>query len=193
MFSSAARLNRIVVRLAALAAVLALACPAANAQVVPFKVTGGGPVPDGFSPFGADSPHSATGNATYLGRYSGNGVANVLSFDFTTLSGTFHGSYTFVAANGDKLACTYGDTDNGAEQVGQFQLYPVGGGEVYVVFIAEFNPIPAQCTGRFADVVDGSFLMVATTEPFVLELDEHGFTPPFNYTWQGKGWLEFDE
>ncbi len=178
-------------RLAAAAVVLALACPAADAQVVPFKVTGGGPAPEGLSPFGADSPHSATGNATHLGKYSGNGVANVLSFDPATGSGTFHGFYTFVAANGDKLACTYGDTDNGAEQVGTFQLYDAGGGKVYAVFIAEFNPIPAQCTGNFKDVIGGSFLMVATTEPFVLELDADGFTPPFDYTWEGKGSIEF--
>jgi hypothetical protein len=38
--------------------------------------------------------------------------------------------------------------------------------------------------------------MVATTEPFVLDVQEllaDKFTPPFNYTWKGKGWLEFDE
>jgi hypothetical protein len=177
--------------LTAAAVILALVCPALNAQVVPFKVTGGGPAPEGLSPFGADSPHSATGNATHLGKYSGNGVANVLSFNPVTGAGTFHGHYTFVAANGDKLAFTYGDTANGAEQVGEFQLYDAGGGKVYVVFIAEFNPIPAQCTGRFKDVIDGSFIMVATTEPFVLELDEDGFTPPFDYTWEGEGWIEF--
>ena len=110
-----------VVRLATAAVVLALACQTANVQVKPFKVRGGGPAPEGLSPFGADSPHSATGQATHLGRYSGNGVANVLSFNPSTGGGTFHGSYTFVAANGDRLAFTYGDTDNGAEQVGEFQ------------------------------------------------------------------------
>jgi hypothetical protein len=183
--------SRFVIRLSATLVALILACQSANAQVVPFKVTGGGPAPDGFSPFGADSPHSATGNATLLGRYSGNGVANVVSFNPFTGAGTFEGVYTFVAANGDKLACTYGDTDNGAEQVGEFQLYPAGGGKVYVVFIAEFNPIPSQCTGRFRDIVDGSLIMIATTEPFDLVLDEDGFTPPFDYTWEGQGWMEF--
>jgi hypothetical protein len=181
-----------VVRLAAALVLLALACPAVNAQTVPFKVTGGGPVPKGFSPFGADTPHSATGNATHLGKYSSNGVANVLSFNPFTGSGTFHGHYTFVAANGDKLACTSGDPSNGAEQVGTFQLYDAGGGEVYAVFLVEFNPIVAQCTGRFRDVIDGSLIMVATSKPFVLELNADGFTPPFDYTWEGNGWLEFD-
>src|SRR5262245_44540429 len=122
------------VRLTAAAVVLALACPAASAQVKPFKVKGGGTAPEGLSPLGADSPHSATGQATHLGKYSGNGVLNVLSFNPSTGAGTFHGVYTFVAANGDKLAFTYGDTDNGAEQAGEFQLFDAGGGKVYAVF-----------------------------------------------------------
>jgi hypothetical protein len=185
------RLNRLV-PLAALVAVLTLTCRA-EAQVKPFKVTGGGSGPDGLSLFGADSPHSATGNATLLGKYSGNGEANVISFDPQTLSGTFEGVYVFVAANGDKLAMTYGDTDNGAEQDGTFQLFDAGGGKVYVVFLAEFNPIPELCTGRFADVIDGSLIMVAVSSPFALVIDEDGFSPPFNYTWEGKGWLEFQE
>jgi hypothetical protein len=185
------RLNRIA-PLAAFIAVLALACRA-DAQVKPFKVTGGGPAPDGLSIFGADSPHSATGNATLLGKYSGNGIANVLSFDPETLSGTFEGIYVFVAANGDKLAMTYGNPDNGAEQVGTFQLFDAGGGNVKAVFLAEFNPIPSMCTGRFKDIVDGSLIMLAVTDPFALVIDEEGFSPPFDYTWEGQGWLEFDE
>jgi hypothetical protein len=176
----------------AAAVVLVLACSVANAQVEPIKVTGNGPAPEGFSPLpGADSPHSATGIATHLGKYSGNGVATVDSFDFFTGSGTFHGRYTFVAPNGDELAVTYGDTDNGAAQVGEFQLYDAGEGMVYVVFVAEFNPIVAQCTGRFQNVIAGSFLMVAMTDPFPLQLNEQGFTPPFRYSWEGSGWLEF--
>jgi hypothetical protein len=178
-------------RLTATLVALTLACQTASAQVVPFKVTGGGPAPDGLSILGADSPHSATGNATQLGKYSGNGIANVLSFDPLSGSGTFEGTFTFVAANGDKLAFTYGDPGNGAAQVGEFQLFPAGAGMVYAVFIAEFNPIPAQCTGRFKGVIAGSFIMVATTEPFALEVDEDGFTPPFDYTWEGQGWIKF--
>jgi hypothetical protein len=179
-------------RLSAAAVVLTLACNAAQAQVKPFRVSGGGPAPEGFSIFGADSPHSATGRATFLGRYSGDdGIAIALSFDPATGSGTFKGSFTFVAANGDKLACTYGDPDNGAEQVGEFQVYDVGGGNVKVVYVAEFNPIVEKCTGRFKHVVDGSFLMIAMTDAFPLQIDADGFTPPFNYTWEGEGWLKF--
>jgi hypothetical protein len=83
----------------------------------------------------------------------------------------------FVAANGDQLAFNY---------AGTFQLFDAGGGKVYVVFTAEFTPVPQDSTGRFANVTGGSFTMVATTEPFVL-----GSTAPVGYTWQGAGFLEF--
>jgi hypothetical protein len=185
------QLKGVIAPLAALVAVLTLVCGSAQAQVKPFKVTGGGPAPEGLSVFGDDSPHSATGTATHLGKYSGDGIANVLTFDPLTGAGTFQGFFTFVAANGDKLVCTYGDTENGAQQVGQFQLFDAGEGNVTVVFIAEFNPVPELCTGRFANVIDGSLIMVAVTEPFVPQLDQDGFTPPFNYAWEGDGWLEF--
>jgi hypothetical protein len=180
------------VGLAALAAVLALA-GRAEAQVKPLKITGGGPVPDGISILGGDSPHRATGNATLLGKYSGNGVANSLSFDPETLSGTFEGYFIFVAANGDRLAMTYGNPDNGAEQVGTYQIVPLGGGMVQAVFLAEFNPVPSLCTGRFKKVVDGSLIMLAVSDPFPLVIDGEGYSPPFDYEWSGQGWLEFDE
>jgi hypothetical protein len=184
------RLNRLV-PLAALVAVLTLSCKA-EAQVKPFKVTGGGSLPEGISIFGFDSPHSATGNATLLGKYSGNGIGNALSFDPETLSGTFAGSFVFVAANGDRLAMSYGNPNNGAAQVGTFELVDAGGGKVKAVFLAEFNPIPEMCTGRFADVVNGSLIMLAVSDPFALVIDAEGYSPPFNYTWRGQGWLEFE-
>src|SRR5262245_4438018 len=179
-------------RLTAAVFALALACPTAEAQVKPFKVTGGGTAPLGISLVGADSPHDATGTATHVGRYSGDeGNFNLLSFDPATGAGTFEGSFVFVAKNGDRLAFTYGDTDNGADEAGQFQVFPAGGGNVVVVFLAEFNPIPAECTGRFKGVVDGSFTMLAMTEPFPLVIDDEGRTPPFAYSWDGEGWIEF--
>jgi hypothetical protein len=177
--------------LAVLVTTVVIAVGSANAQVKPFKVSGGGPAPNGASIFGADSPHSATGNGTQLGKYSGDGIFNALSFDATTLSGTFHGTFTFVAANGDKLACTYGETANGADQPGTYQVVPADGGKVIIIFLAEFNPVPIACTGKFKDVVDGSFLMLAVTEPIDLSIDANGFTPPFHYDWMGDGWLEF--
>jgi hypothetical protein len=53
------------------------------------------------------------------------------------------------------------------------------------------SPTRAASTGRFADVTGGSFTMVATTEPFVLQPDAQGYTVPFAYTWEGEGWLAF--
>jgi hypothetical protein len=55
--------------------------------------------------------------------------------------------FVFTAANGDKLAMTYGDVDNGAKLPGVVTLRPVGDGSVTAVFVAEFNPVPAKCTG----------------------------------------------
>lgn len=171
--------------------VLGLAAGPARAQVVPWKVTGSGGGTKGFSILGDDSPYSASGRATHLGKYTGSGIVQALSFDPQSLSGTFRGTYTFVTKNGDKLACTHGDTDNGAEEPGTYQVYPAAGGKVYVVYVAEFNPIPSECTGRFQNVVDGSLIMVATSEPFDLTIDENGFTPPFGFTWEGSGWLQY--
>lgn len=177
--------------LTSVAAVILLVS-AADAQVKPFAVAGSGPAPGGLSIFGAPSLHKASGVGTAgLGSYTGEGAVLVQSFDPSTLTGTFKGRFTFVASNGDKLACTYGDTTNGAQQVAQFQLFPTNGGKVVAVFLAEFNPKLALCTGKFAKVVGGSFLMLAVSEPFALTLDGNGFSPPFDYSWAGLGWLEF--
>ena len=180
------------IRIAGLVAFLFVGATA-EGQVVPFHVDGGGPAPEGVSLFGDLSPHTATGNGTHLGKYSGDqGKFYSLSFDPDTFSGTFQGSFVFVAANGDELFCTYGDVDNGADGPGEYQVIDVGGGDVIVVFLREFNPLPSKCTGRFENLIDGSFTMLAVTEPFPLVLDEFGYSPPFNYSWEGKGWLEFD-
>lgn len=164
--------------------VLSLTVTGAHAQTKPFKISGGGPAPEGLSIFGAASPHSATGTATELGEYSGEGFAEVLSFDFLTLTGTFQGSFVFVAANGDRLACNYGGP-------GMFAVTFTESGEATVQFVAFFTPDPAKSTGRFANVIGGGWTMFATTDPFQLTLDADGFTPPFNYTWEGEGSLVF--
>jgi hypothetical protein len=74
----------------------------ADTRAVPFKVTGGGTAPLGLPVFpGGTAPHNATGTATHLGNYSGNeGEFELLSFDPVTGTGTFRGSFVFVAANG---------------------------------------------------------------------------------------------
>ena len=59
------------------------------------------------------------------------------------------------------------------------------------VFLAEFNPDCEKSTGRFKRAVDGSLIMLAVSEPFELVLDDQGFSPPWDYTWVGKGWLKF--
>jgi len=54
------------------------------------------------------------------------------------------------------------------------------------VWVAEFNPVPTLCTGRFATVIGGSFLMTAVSEPVVL-----GGSDPVDYSWSGEGWIKF--
>jgi hypothetical protein len=164
-----------------------LAAPDADSLVVPFKVSGGGTAPNGIPVFpGGTAPHNATGTATYLGKYTGEGTFTLLSFDPETLTGTFTGSFVFAAANGDRLAFDYGATTPGT-----FTVTPTGDGMGVVQFVADFTPDPAASTGRFANVTGGSFTMVATTEPFLLQPNAQGYTVPFAYTWAGDGWIEF--
>jgi hypothetical protein len=141
---------------------------AVQAQFKPFKVKGTGDAPDGLS-FVDDSPYSATGTATHLGKYTGIGFAQV------TGDVTFTGEFLFVAANGDMLLC---------EHPGTFEVFP-DGDRLYAVFDAIFTPVAG--TGRFADVV-GGFRMIATTEPF--DFTAVG-TTPFEFKWRGKGKLGF--
>jgi hypothetical protein len=164
-----------------------LAAPPADTRSVPFKVSGGGTAPQGLPLFpGGTAPHTAAGTATHLGRYSGEGVFELLTLDPATGTGTFRGSFVFVAANGDRLAFEYG-----AATPGTFTVIPAADGKVVVQFVAVFTPVPQESTGRFARVTGGRFTMVATTEPLVLQPDALGYTAPFAYTWAGEGWLEF--
>jgi hypothetical protein len=122
------RPNAAIAPLAALGALLALACPRAEAQVKPFKVTGGGVAPNGLSLVpGTPTPHWAVGEATELGKYYGAGNEQLLKLTSpTTADFSSYGPFVFVAANGDKLAFTYGDTSNGAKQSGKVTLTVVG-------------------------------------------------------------------
>ena len=169
---------------------LAFAQTRAQAQVKPLKITGGGPAPDGISLIpGTPSPHSATGNATELGNYTGEGFFQIL--DFTgPLSADFSSAPNFVlvAANGDRLAMTYGDTNNGAKQPGQVTLVPNSDGSLTAYFVAEFNPDLPNCTGRFAKLTGGSLIMYAVSDPFFILGTS---TTPFDYSWHGSGTLTF--
>jgi hypothetical protein len=161
----------------------------AATHLIPFKVTGGGYAPEGILVVpGGTVPHTASGNATHVGNYTGTGMFTLLSLNPATGTGTFTGSYVMVAANGDRLAFKYGATTPGT-----FTIIPQSDGKVVVRFVAVFTPDPSQSTGRFTNVIGGGFTMIATTEPFVLSIDSSGHTPPFNYTWTGDGSLEVAE
>jgi hypothetical protein len=163
-------------------------------RVVPFKVTGGGPAPDGLPLIpGETAPHSATGTASHLGAYTGSGTFVLGSLQISStgaVSGTFQGSFVFVAANGDQLAFNYGSGFSGTFTA---QLSADGTTVTNVTFVAVFTPDPANCTGRFAKVVGGGFTMIANVASVSLASTVPGFTPPFNYTWNGAGTLEFSK
>jgi hypothetical protein len=182
--------NLLIVSLTAWVLALVLTQGRAEAQVKPLKIKGGGPAPDGISLIpGTPAPHSATGNATELGNYTGAGFFQIL--DFTgPLTAEFSSApnFVFVAANGDQLAMTYGDTNNGAKQPGQVTLVPNSDGSFTGYFVAEFNPDLPNCTGRFAKLTGGSLIMYAVSDPFFIVGTS---TTPFTYTWQGSGTLTF--
>ena len=173
----------------AFALVLAFSQGSAQAQVVkPFEISGGGPAPQGiFLTPGTPGIHYATGHATELDRYSCVGMFQLLG------PNTFSSApyCIFIAEDGDVLACTYGDVTNGATGPGMITLTPRPDGITFTArFVAEFNPVPALCTGRFAKVTGGSFIMIATSRPFSLSGTQ---TSPFVYSWQGDGSLTFKQ
>jgi hypothetical protein len=184
------RLPAVVVSLVALTASLALTSSRAEAQVKPLKITGGGYAPNGICLIpDSPEPHTATGNATELGHYTGEGWFQIL--DYTSkLTAEFSSApnFVFVAANGDHLAMTYGDTNNGAKQAGQVMLVPNSDGSFTACFVAEFNPDLPNCTGRFTKLTGGSLIMYAVSDPFMID---GNFTTPFNYTWSGTGTLTY--
>jgi hypothetical protein len=172
-----------------LSAVLALTAQPVAAQIKPFKVTGRGVTE--FVPIvpGTSASHWAVGHATGMGKYSGEGRVRLDAYTgLTTAAFSSEVPFVFTAANGDQLAFHYGHTELGAAGPGEVTLYPAGNGKVISVWVAEFNPVVEECTGQFANVVDGSFIMVASTEPFVF-----GSQRPVAYTWLGNGWIEYGE
>lgn len=183
-----------VVLMTAVVTTLSMLSYDAHAQVKPFKISGDGVASEGLPLPGQPArPHTAVGNATHLGKYHG---AGSIKTDVGTL--VFHGDgsitgefgsfapFVFTGANGDILSCNYGRTDLGASTPGTFTLIPVGAPGVYMaIFIAEFVPISADCTGKFKGVT-GSWVMYAATEPFVL-----GSSDPIQYSWEGSGELTF--
>jgi hypothetical protein len=172
----------------------ALAASTADSRVVPFKVTGGGPAPSGLplTP-GVTVPHQATGTATHLGKYTGEGTFTLGSLNISPtgqVTGTFQGTFVFVAANGARLAMTYGDGFSGRFTG---QVSADGTAVVNVTFDAIFTPDPQHSTGRFASVTGGGFRMIANADYVSLISGVPGFTAPFDYTWSGEGSLVFSQ
>jgi hypothetical protein len=180
------------------AALLAAGATApAQAQVKPFKITGGGAGPIGLPlPGQPPRPHWAIGTATHLGRYFGLGTVATDSAEFNPVTGKIEGEFgsgspfVFVGADCDKLVCNYGRTAFGAKVPGTVELTILGvtpGGDLIVeaFWVAEFVPDPQLSTGKFAGI-KGSWIMYARSCPFVLGSDD-----PAYYTWEGEGKLEF--
>jgi hypothetical protein len=182
--------KRFVSTLAICALALVLGQNRAEAQVKPFKISGGGLAPDGIALVpGTPAPHSAAGNATELGNYQGEGFFQILNYtSLTTAKFSSGPDFIFTAANGDLLAMTYGVVANGAAHPGDVTLCPNSDNSFTAIFVAEFNPLLAKCTGRFAKLTGGSFIMVAVSEPFFIL---GATTTPFMYFWAGEGTLTF--
>ncbi|MGE3821381.1 MAG: hypothetical protein AB7I30_18375, partial [Isosphaeraceae bacterium] len=104
----------------------------AIAQVVkPFKIRGAGIGPEGLPLPGQPArSHWIVGNATHLGRHTGEGTVQTLSAGFDPSSGKIVGRFSsgrpfvFAGANGDKLVCDYGDQGHG--EPGDFELTILG-------------------------------------------------------------------
>ena len=161
----------------------------AGQQVRPFRIGGGGPASDGLplAP-GLTSTFSSSGNATSLGKYTGDGTFTLgsLTIDETNaVTGTFQGTFVFVAANGDELAVTFGDGFTGTF-TGTF----TGASVVDVEFDAFFSPDPANSSGRFRNVVGGGWRMLANADSVDL-VPNSPFTAPFDYSWSGVGTLNY--
>jgi len=198
MFRSA-NLVSTALRLLVAALVLAGFAVQTDAQVKPFKISGGGIGPTGLPLPGQDPrPHWNIGQATELGRFYGEGAVKTDSAVPDLANGRITGQFgsgapfVFTAANGDKLVTWYGNTLHGATQSGSFVLTIVGVDPntqqllVNAAWIAEFVVQPGDSTGRFAGVT-GSWVMYAqTTRPFIL-----GSSDPVYYSWQGEGRLKF--
>jgi hypothetical protein len=171
-----------------LAAVLSTAASRADAQVKPFKIKGGGVAPAGLSVVpGVAAPHWAVGEANELGKYYGDGFFNITgpAPNPNPLQASFSSApyFTFAAANGDLLVVTYGKGGTGL-----VTLTPINATTFTARFVAEFNPVPDLCTGRFKGVT-GGWIMIAQSSPFTFVSATN--SSAFTYTWQGEGTLTF--
>ena len=110
-------------------------------------------------------------------RYHAEGLVRLDHFTGpTTADFSSEVPVVFTAANGDELHFDY---------AGTVELVPLGGDLFVTVWVAPFTPA-AGSTGRFADVIGGSFIMTAVTDPFAVLGDTD-----IAYTWEGSGTLVF--
>jgi hypothetical protein len=193
------RWKKFVLPVAAVVAMFTLAWLKAEVLADEFKITGKGVAPDGLPlPGQGHRPHWIKGNATYLGRHTGEGSVQTDTADVNLVTGHITGEFgsgtpfIFKKKNGDKLAVHYGRTAFGAKKPGVYDLtilavLPDGNLVVEALFIAEFVPQQELCTGIFEGVT-GSWIMYATSDPFVL-----GASDPIPYEWHGKGPLELED
>lgn len=175
--------------------------PAQAQNVKPFKITGSGVGPSGLPLPGQPArPHWVVGEATHLGHHYGEGTVQTLSVDPVSPPGTITGRFgsgspfVFTGANGDKLACDYGDQP-GSDASGTFTLHildvlgilPDGTPILLVeaLWVADFVVKPELSTGKFAGAT-GSWVMYARSEPFVL-----GSDAPTAFSWEGEGKIKF--
>ncbi|QDU19532.1 hypothetical protein [Urbifossiella limnaea] len=166
---------------------------AAGTHTVPFRINGTGPAFQGVPLFpGGSADHEITsGTATRLGQHTGSGSFTLGSLAVSgtgAVTGTFQGSFVFVAANGDRLAFTYGDGFTG---VVTGQISADGSAIEGVVFDAVFAYDAANSTGRFSNLSGGSFRMIAQSDSIPFAGGAPGYTGPFVYSWTGEGTLDF--
>lgn len=176
----------------------------AVAQTVPFLIVGSGDIPEGLSLIPGESrPHTSVGYATSVGFHRGQGSVQIIDFLSQTTAAFKSGTpykFTSILNRRDTLACNYGTVDAtpGASEPGSVTLYPVDpeNGIFYAIFIAEFTPALAECTGKFSRLRDGNFLMYARTEPFQVVGADAVAVPSdadgiIQYSWIGVGSLRF--
>ena len=144
-----------------------------------FEMSGSGPILDPIPLVeGGQARHEATGTASFLGNYSGAGIARLDTFTSATTA-TFSSAVPFVFesdATGDQLVVDY---------AGEVTLVDLGNGVFDTTWVATFTPVIGASTGIFADLIGGSFVVTAETD---------NFSPgeaPVNYTWSGSGNLLF--
>ena len=175
---------------AALLVFIAFSTATAQAQTIPFFITGSGEVVNGEIPlFVAQGPIDHTTDAGFgikIGPHTGDGQFELVAdADLATLTAQFQSTtpYEFRSSFGGNnvLACNYGVTTGElpADEPGVATLHSINAGadpntpldDTFIItFWAEFRPALDSCTGKFrrGRLKSGSFMMLAISGPVVL-------------------------